>query len=196
MNPVAGGILKHFAENGLETEPADRRGRPACGQPALRDVDRSGTRNREGDFVLIDLWAKLETPAGVYSDLTRVGFMGKTVPAKYDGNLPDRGQGPRYGHRNGSHAFAERRPIAGCEVDRASRHVIAAGRLRRSLRPSHGAQHRPGDARQRCEHRRPGNARHPPPSPHLLFIEPGIYLPEFGVRSEVTSTSTAAARST
>ena len=33
-----------------------------------------------GDFVLVDLWAKLDRPRSVYSDLTRMGFVGETVP--------------------------------------------------------------------------------------------------------------------
>ena len=36
---------------------------------------------REGDFVLIDLWAKLDRAGAVYSDLTWTGFVGKEVPA-------------------------------------------------------------------------------------------------------------------
>ena len=38
---------------------------------------------KEGDFVLLDMWAKMDVPAGVYSDLTKVGFMGENVPVKY-----------------------------------------------------------------------------------------------------------------
>ena len=43
--------------------------------------------------MLIDLWAKLEKPRAVYSDLTRVGFVGKTVPpANYAEIFTDRGR--------------------------------------------------------------------------------------------------------
>ena len=33
--------------------------------------------------MLIDLWAKCKKPRAVYSDLTRVAFVGKEVPARY-----------------------------------------------------------------------------------------------------------------
>ena len=38
----------------------------------------------QGDFVLIDLWAKLDHPRSVYSDLTRVGYVGERVPERYE----------------------------------------------------------------------------------------------------------------
>ena len=38
---------------------------------------------KAGDFVLIDLWAKLDRPRAVYSDLTWTGYVGKDVPARY-----------------------------------------------------------------------------------------------------------------
>ena len=53
----------------------------------------------EGDFVLIDLWAKLDRPRAVYSDLTRVGFVGKEVPAKYEEIFRIVAAGARRGHR-------------------------------------------------------------------------------------------------
>ena len=40
-------------------------------------------RIQKGDFVLIDLWAKLDKPDAVYSDLTRVAYVGENVPEVY-----------------------------------------------------------------------------------------------------------------
>src|SRR5262249_5555953 len=36
----------------------------------------------KGDFVLIDLWAKLKTPNSVYADITWTSFVGDQVPAE------------------------------------------------------------------------------------------------------------------
>ena len=33
---------------------------------------------REGDFVLLDVWAKKNTPGAVYYDITWTGFVGKS----------------------------------------------------------------------------------------------------------------------
>ena len=37
---------------------------------------------RAGDFVLIDMWAKLEQPGAVYYDITWTGFVGKSPSDK------------------------------------------------------------------------------------------------------------------
>ena len=36
---------------------------------------------REGDFVLLDVWAKKNTPGAVYYDITWTGFVGPLLPA-------------------------------------------------------------------------------------------------------------------
>ena len=72
-------------------EDAARAGREMLylniGDPNLFDFEpdpANDTTMSAGDFVLIDLWAKMDRPRSVYSDLTRVGFIGKTVPQKYE----------------------------------------------------------------------------------------------------------------
>jgi Xaa-Pro dipeptidase len=37
----------------------------------------------KGDFVLLDVWAKLDREASVYADLSWTGFVGESVPEKY-----------------------------------------------------------------------------------------------------------------
>src|SRR5262245_22352266 len=74
-------ILDHFAEKGLETDhPPIVAVGPHSGDPHYATTPQSDTPIREGDFVLIDLWAKQKKPRAVYSDLTRVAFVGKSVP--------------------------------------------------------------------------------------------------------------------
>ncbi len=74
-------IMKHFAEHDMETDsPPIVAVGPHAGNPHHETSSGQGREIREGDFVLIDLWAKLQKPRAVYSDLTRVGFVGKTVP--------------------------------------------------------------------------------------------------------------------
>ncbi|RLS80272.1 MAG: M24 family metallopeptidase, partial [Planctomycetota bacterium] len=75
-------IMAHFAQHRLTTYHPPIVGVNAnSGDPHYE----TGTAPiRPGDFVLIDLWAKLDQPRAVYSDLTRVGFVGDSVPAKYE----------------------------------------------------------------------------------------------------------------
>ncbi|MBI3866775.1 MAG: M24 family metallopeptidase, partial [Planctomycetia bacterium] len=75
-------IVRHFDEHGLFADHAPIVGvGPHSGDPHYETGDAP---LQEGDFVLIDLWAKQNRPRAVYSDLTRVGFIGTEVPAKYE----------------------------------------------------------------------------------------------------------------
>ena len=77
--------MDHFAANGMTTYSPPIVGvGPHSGDPHFETTPGEPTpRSSEGDFVLIDLWAKLDQPRAVYSDLTRVGFVGEAVPEKY-----------------------------------------------------------------------------------------------------------------
>src|SRR5262249_59430576 len=78
----------------------------------------------EGDFVLIDLWAKMDRPRSVYSDLTRVGFVGETVPAKYNDIFRIVAAARDAAIRCVQDAYAAGRPLPGWEVDPPCRRVI------------------------------------------------------------------------
>ena len=139
---------------------------------------RPTRRSREGDFVLIDLWAKLDQPRAVYSDLTRVGFVGQDVPDEVRGDLPDRRPRPR---RRRSPACRRPSPpggrLQGWQVDDAARDVIEKAGYGAVLRPPHRPQHRPGNARQRRQHGQPGNPRRPPRPAADLLLDRAGHLP-------------------
>lgn len=178
-------ILKHFDERGMETySPPIVAVGPHSGDPHYETCP--GTAIRENDFVLIDLWAKLRKPRAVYSDLTRVGFVGRTVPAQYERIFQIVAQARDAAIETVRSAFAAGRPIQGWEVDRAARDVIASA--------GYGEQfvHRTGHSIGQEVHGNGANMddleTHETRRilPHTCFsIEPGIYFPEFGVRSEV-----------
>ena len=74
-------ILQHFSDHKLTTySPPIVAAGSHSGNPHYETGD---AEMREGDLVLIDLWAKLDQPRGVYSDLTRVAYIGKEVPKPY-----------------------------------------------------------------------------------------------------------------
>eukprot|EP00913_Durusdinium_trenchii_P035266 g32996.t1 len=78
-------ILDHFTEQGMTTyHPPIVAVNAHSGNPHYETGTGDDNEIREGDFVLIDLWAKFDRPNAVYSDLTRVGFVGETVPEKYN----------------------------------------------------------------------------------------------------------------
>jgi Xaa-Pro dipeptidase len=141
---------------------------------------------REGDFVLLDVWAKQNKPAAVYYDITWTGFVGKTPSDRMREVFSVVRQARDVGVRTVQEAVSAGRSMAGWEVDRGVRtHIKNAG---------YGAYfiHRTGHSIGTEVHSNGANMddleihderRILPNS--CFSIEPGIYLPEFGVRSEV-----------
>jgi Xaa-Pro aminopeptidase len=180
-------ILDHFAAHGMVADHA-----PICavgphsGDPHYSPGPGADTPIKEGDFVLIDLWAKLDRPRAVYSDLTWTGFVGKETPPRYREIFQIVAAGRDAGIQKVRDAFQQNKPLQGWEVDQAAREVIErAGygkyfchRLGHSIgQETHGNGANMDNLETRDERR---------VLPRTCFsIEPGIYLPEFGVRSEV-----------
>jgi Xaa-Pro dipeptidase len=141
---------------------------------------------REGDFVLLDVWAKKNTPGAVYYDITWTGYVGKAPSDKQREIFKVVSGGRDAGVKTVQKAIAEGRRIAGWEVDRATRDYInEAGYGQYFI-------HRTGHSIGTEVHANGANMDdleiHDERQilPNSCFsIEPGIYLPEFGVRSEV-----------
>lgn len=180
-------IMNHFTENGMTTyHPPIVGVGPNGGNPHYETGTGADTTIKEGSFVLVDLWAKMNRPRAVYSDLTRTGFVGTEVPEKYTKIFNIVAAGRDAGIECVRSAFAAGRPLQGWEVDDAVRSVIE--------KAGYGPQfcHRTGHNMAQETH---GNGTHIDNLethetrrilPKTLFtIEPGIYLPEFGVRSEI-----------
>jgi Xaa-Pro dipeptidase len=150
-------------------------GPPAQGSAAIHD----------GDFILLDIWAKKNTPNAVYYDITWTGVMG--TPSEKQAEIFTIVSGARdAGVKKVVEAFAGKRRIAGWEVDHATReHINSAGYAQYFT-------HRTGHSIGMNVHGNGANMDNLETKddreiiPNTCFsIEPGIYLPEFGVRSEV-----------
>lgn len=180
-------ILKHFADAGMFTySPPSVARQPHNRLPHYETGSAADTAIRAGDLVLIDLWCKANQPDGIYSDLTRMGYVGKQVPTDYAEVFAVVARARDAGIALVRQRFSEQRELQGWEVDRTVREVIEqAGYGEYFLhRTGHslGAEvHGNGahlDDLEMHEERRilPGS---------LFTIEPGIYLDTFGMRSEV-----------
>jgi Xaa-Pro dipeptidase len=180
-------IMRHFQENGLTTyHPPIVAANAHSGNPHFDTSPETDVAIREGDFVLIDLWAKCDRPRSVYSDLTRVGFVGKSVPEKYERIFQIVAAARDSAIAAVKDAFAAKRPLPGWQVDQAARAVIEQA--------GYGPQfiHRTGHSIGQEVHGNGANMDGLETRedrlvlPRTCFsIEPGIYLDEFGVRSEV-----------
>ncbi len=74
---VQAAIMDHFRRNGMTTyHPPIVAVGSHSGDPHYEPTTETDTPIQQGDFVLIDLWAKMDRPRAVYSDLTRVGYVG------------------------------------------------------------------------------------------------------------------------
>jgi Xaa-Pro aminopeptidase len=143
-----------------------------------------------GDWVLIDMWAKLDQPEAVYYDITWTGFCGGPKGVQPSDEMRKVFEVVKSARdaaiRRVTDAVPAGEPLRGFEVDDACRGVIQASGYGEYF--THRTGHSIGvevhgnganmDNFENHDERRV--------VPWTCFsIEPGIYLPHFGVRSEV-----------
>ncbi len=184
---VQAAIMDHFHRHGLTTYSPPIVGvGPHSGDPHYETRPGPDGEIRGGDFVLIDLWAKLDRPRSVYSDLTRVGFVGTEVPEKYESVFRVVAGARDAAIAAVTEAFRAGREIRGYEVDDAARRVIEEAGYGRFF------IHRTGHSIGQEVHGNGANMDNLETHedrvilPRTCFsVEPGIYQEEFGIRSEV-----------
>jgi Xaa-Pro aminopeptidase len=155
-------------------------------------VGESAKAIREGDFVLIDIWARKNRPATCYYDITWTGVVGRE-PSAREQQVFEIVKAARNAAVNAvADAFESRQPIAGWQADDAARAVIAQAGFGEFF--THRTGHNIGNILH-------GNGAHLDNLethderlilPNTCFsVEPGIYLEGFGIRSEVNVMATA-----
>ncbi|HVV47210.1 MAG TPA: M24 family metallopeptidase [Bryobacteraceae bacterium] len=179
-------ILTEFAKAGLVTDSGPIVGVNAhAGDPHYEPSAETNAPIRRGDFVLLDMWAKLDRPAAIFYDITWTGNCG---PA------PDQIQRVFEIVRDARdkaieavvQAVAAGREIRGFEVDDAARgHIQAAGYGDRFVhRTGHSIGESVHGSGANMDNLETHDERRIVPGA-LFSVEPGIYLEDFGVRSEV-----------
>ncbi|HLW81830.1 MAG TPA: M24 family metallopeptidase [Candidatus Acidoferrales bacterium] len=157
-----------------------------AGNPHYEPPATGSAPIREGDLLLLDVWGKVHRPNSVCYDITWMGYLGASVPSKF-AKIFEIVRNARDAAINFvTESVAAGREIHGWQVDRATREVIRKAGYAKFF--THRTGHSIGqdvhgnganmDGLETRDNRRI--------VPHTCFsIEPGIYLPEFGVRSEV-----------
>ena len=179
-------ILEAFAREGLGIAEAPNVSVNANSSDPHYEVraDRAA-RIKEGDFVLLDIWGKKNAPGSVYYDITWTGVVG--TPSAEQLKVFDIVKGARdVGIKTVQQAVSAGRKLAGWEVDNAVREFIThAGYGDKFV-------HRTGHSIGTDVHGNGANMDgletkdEREVQPNTCFsIEPGIYMPSFGVRSEV-----------
>lgn len=180
-------MMRWFAEEQLVTDSdpnvsaQENAGNPHY-QPTV-DLHRPINRN---EVVLLDLWGKRPEDGAVYADITWVAFTGPSVPAPVVRAFDAVARA-----RDAAIAFVQQRVragdvVRGYEVDATARQVLEAAGYARDI--WHRTGHSLGDQvhgngvhmddYETHDERRllPGTG---------FTIEPGVYFPEFGVRTEI-----------
>jgi Xaa-Pro dipeptidase len=142
---------------------------------------------KRGDFVLLDVWAKLKRPGSVYADQTWTGFVGEVVPPEYARvfDIVSRA-------RDSAVEFLREqvgagRSVRGAEVDDVSRGVIehAGYGEHFTTRTGHSIGEEVHGNGANIDNMETPDARHIIPGT-CFSIEPGIYQENlFGLRSEI-----------
>ena len=182
-------LMDQFSRANLETDhPPIVAVNAHAGDPHYVTSEETRTPIREGDLVLIDLWARGKGPRDVYADITWVGFCGDRPGAKAEEIFRIAADARDAGLEAVRAAWRDKRALEGWQVDRVVRdHIASKGYGEKFIhRTGHSIGtrvHGDGanlddfethDTRQLLE--------------GLAFsIEPGIYLPEqgLGVRTEI-----------
>jgi len=141
---------------------------------------------REGDFLLIDIWGRPEKPGSIFYDITWTGVIGRAPTAREQLVFETVRNARDAAIAAVEQAFAANREIRGFEADDAARNVIRAAGFGEYFthRTGHNIAIDLHGSGAHLDNLETHDVRRI--LPHTCFsVEPGIYLPEFGVRSEV-----------
>ena len=157
-----------------------------AGQPHYTPGEASAFPIRRGDLLLIDIWAKKNVPDSIYADITWTAVVDSTVPARHREIFEIVRAGRDAATRFVQEAIAAGRPVKGWEVDDAARQVIASRGYgeRFTHRTGHNLGYEVHGNGAHLDHLETIDERRIIPRT-AFTIEPGIYLPDFGIRSEI-----------
>jgi Xaa-Pro dipeptidase len=141
---------------------------------------------KNGDFILIDIWGRIDKPASIFYDITWTGVVGRE-PSEREQLVFETVRNARDASIAAvEQAFATGRPIYGYEGDDAARAVIQQAGFGQYFthRTGHNIAHEIHGPGAHLDNLETHDERRILPNT-CFSVEPGIYLPEFGVRSEI-----------
>jgi Xaa-Pro dipeptidase len=180
-------MARWFADEGLVSDSAPMvSAMENAGNPHYLPTQAVSRAIRPDELVLLDLWGKLEQPGAVYADITWMGYTGGDVPERFVKAFAAVAAARDAAVDLVQHAVRAGRDVRGWEVDRQASAVLkAAGYAEQILHRTghslgetvHGTGVNMDDYETHDDRRLlPGTG---------FTVEPGVYLSEFGVRSEI-----------
>ena len=180
-------ILQKFDEAGVMTEEGpDVAVNANASDPHYGPTREKSSPIQEGDLLLLDVWGKQKAANSVYYDITWIGYMGSTVPEKYAKVFRVLREARDRAVELIRSSVKAGKPLQGWQVDQAARKVVEKAGYGKYFfhRTGHNigtSVHGNGVNMDGLETQ---DERHL--IPHTCnSVEPGIYLPEFGMRTEV-----------
>lgn len=182
-------VLAAFAREGLETPDGPIvAANSHAGDPHFEVSELNPAAIRKGDWVLIDLWARVPGDENIFSDITWVGYCGQDVPprhlAVYEAVTGARDAALACAQSS----WAKKQRVQGWQVDEASQVVLRGSGFGEFIRHRTGHSLSPGPKVHgvgvNIDNTETHDTREVLPGVGFT-IEPGLYLPEFGVRSEI-----------
>jgi Xaa-Pro dipeptidase len=146
---------------------------------------------QKGDFLLIDIWARMNRPNTCWYDITWTGVIGRE-PTERERQVFETVRSARDASiRVVQHAFAQQQPIAGWQADDAARDMIRQAGFGPYFthRTGHNIATELHGSGAHLDNLETHDERRILPFT-CFSVEPGIYLPEFGIRSEVNMMTT------
>lgn len=180
-------MLQQFRENDLVSDSAPNVSvGPHSGDPHFEPTESTAAPIRKDDLMLLDVWGKLNLANSVYYDITWMGFLGKEVPKKYAKIFEVAKRGRDAAIQFIADSVKAGREIQGWQVDKVCRDIIRKAGYEKQFvhRTGHSIGQEVHGAGANMDNFESHDVRRI--IPHTCFsIEPGIYFPEFGVRTEV-----------
>jgi Xaa-Pro dipeptidase len=180
-------ILGEFVSAGIQREEGpDVAVNANASDPHYGPVAGKSSPIREGDLLLLDVWGKTNAPGSVYYDITWIGFLGAEVPEKYAKVFRIAREARDKAADLILSSVARGKPLQGWQVDKTARDVIEKAGYGKYF--FHRTGHSIGESVHGNGANMDGLETHD--VRHLIArtctsIEPGIYIPEFGIRTEL-----------
>lgn len=180
-------IRKEFEVAGITLEQGpDVAVGPHASDPHYGPTPETASPIREGDLLLLDVWGKTKEAGSVYYDITWVGYLGTKVPEKIAKVFGIVRAARDKAFELIRSSVAAGKPLEGWQVDKAARTVIEKAGYGKYF--FHRTGHNIGQSVHgngvNMDSLETHDVRHLIPKT-CNSIEPGIYLPQFGIRSEV-----------
>ncbi len=151
------------------------------------EPEPEGSREiRKGDAVLIDMWAKLDQPRAVFYDITWTGYCGASPPAALQNIFEVVRDARDRAVQRVQSAVTRGESIHGFDVDDAARTYIKDRGFGEYFihRTGHSIGEEVHGTGANMDNLETHDERRVIPRT-CFSVEPGVYLPEFGIRSEV-----------